>query len=169
MTSTIRVALERLVELHNVDGAWGMHWDDAIAAARAALAAEPVGDGYDREGEIAAVILDHSYVDPDRNLSRVLREWDFGATARAILARRSRPAAPPAPLPTHDLSNAAPLLWLLWNHLGGESPVGRPIREYLGMGQFESMSDAQIVAAKQYADCKTCQGLDGRAAVEVAK
>ena len=45
MTSTIRVALERLVELHNVDGAWGMHWDDAIAAARAALAAEPVGEG----------------------------------------------------------------------------------------------------------------------------
>ena len=60
------------------------------------------------------------------------------------------PAAPAAPMPTHDLSNAAPLLWLLWNHLGSQSPVGQPIRDYLGMGQFESMSAAQIEAASFY-------------------
>lgn len=63
----------------------------------AALKAELMEDGYDREGEIAALILDHSYVDPERNLGRVLRECDFGATARAILARCSQPpAAAPA-------------------------------------------------------------------------
>jgi hypothetical protein len=57
------------------------------------------GSDYDQEGAIAAVILDHSRVaaslgcpDPERNLGRVLRESDFGATARAILARRGRPA-----------------------------------------------------------------------------
>jgi hypothetical protein len=63
--------------------------------------APEVGEGsdYDQEGTIAAVILDHSRVaaslgcpDPERNLGRVLRESDFGATARAILAHRSRPA-----------------------------------------------------------------------------
>ena len=72
---------------------------DRVNTARDLLAAEPVGEDYDWEGAIAAVILDHSYVDPERNLSRVLRECDFGATARAILARWGRPAAPPAPDP----------------------------------------------------------------------
>ncbi len=66
-----------------------------------------VGPDYDQEGAIAAVILDHSrvaaslgYPDPERNLGRVLCESDFGATARAILTRWSRPAAPP-PLPAN--------------------------------------------------------------------
>ncbi len=77
-----------------------------VVGIRTALAAEPVvaesaGDDYDREGEIAAVILDHSYVDPERNLSRVLRECDFGATARAILARWGRPTALAEPFPSH--------------------------------------------------------------------
>jgi hypothetical protein len=58
----------------------------------------------------------------------------------------------PAPV-THDLTNAAPLLWVLWNHLGSGSPVGQPIRQYLGMGQFERMTEDQIQAAKQYRDC----------------
>jgi hypothetical protein len=58
----------------------------------------------------------------------------------------------PAPV-THDLTNAAPLLWVLWNHLGGSSPIGQPIRQYLGMGQFERMTEEQIEAAKQYRDC----------------
>lgn len=43
-TPDIRAALERLIELHNADGAWGLHWTNAIDAARAALA-EPVGGG----------------------------------------------------------------------------------------------------------------------------
>jgi hypothetical protein len=63
--------------------------------------------------------------------------------ARARLAQ-------PEPEATHDLSDVAPLLWLLWNHLGSSSSVGQPIRKYLGMGRFESMSDAQIGAANQY-------------------
>jgi hypothetical protein len=102
----IHSALERLVELRDADAAWGLHWDDAIAAARAALA-QPEGEGgsdYDQEGAIAAVILDHSrvaaslgYPDPERNLGRVLRESDFGVTARASLARWGHPATPPAP------------------------------------------------------------------------
>lgn len=66
--------------------------------------------------------------------------------AGEVLCRKPQPE----PLPTHDLSSSAPLLWLLWNHLGAHSPVGQPIREYLGLGQFERMSDAQIGAANQY-------------------
>jgi hypothetical protein len=45
----------------------------------------------------------------------------------------------------------APLLWVLWHHQGGKSNVGQPIRKYLGMGQFERMSDKQIEVAKHWA------------------
>ena len=49
-----------------------------------------------------------------------------------------------------DPSSTSPLLYLLWHHQGSRSPVGQPIREYLGMGRFESMAAAQIKAAQQY-------------------
>ena len=45
----------------------------------------------------------------------------------------------------------APLLWVLWYHQGAKSHVGQPIRKYLGMGQFERMSDQQIEVAKRWA------------------
>jgi hypothetical protein len=48
-TPAIRAALERLVELdghlNETSPGWMQAWSDAIAAARAALAAEPVGEG----------------------------------------------------------------------------------------------------------------------------
>ena len=62
---------------------------------------EPVAqfepEEHDREGEIAAILLAHSYVQPDQPPARVLRETDFGKAARAILARCGRLAAPPGP------------------------------------------------------------------------
>jgi hypothetical protein len=56
-----------------------------------------------------------------------------------------------APSPTHDLTSAAPLLWVLWHHLGASSPVGQPIRRYLGMGQHDRMTPEEVVAAKRWA------------------
>lgn len=44
----------------------------------------------------------------------------------------------------------AALLWVLWHHQGGSSPVGQPIRFVLGMAQHEHMTDAQIAAAKNW-------------------
>jgi len=77
-----------------------------------------------------------------------------GGTADEIHLRGIKAA-----LATHNPPNPAPLLWLLWNHLGSQSPVGQPIRECLGMGQFDHMTEEQVEAAKQYVECKTCQGL----------
>jgi hypothetical protein len=54
-------------------------------------------------------------------------------------------AAQPAPAAE---GSVAPLLWVLWHHLGSSSPVGQPIREYLGMGRFQPMSEEQVEAAK---------------------
>jgi hypothetical protein len=59
--------------------------------------------------------------------------------------RQGWDARPEQPAPAADV---APLLWVLWHHMGGNSPVGQPIRKYLGMGQFERMSKEQVEAAK---------------------
>ena len=80
------------------------------------------------------------------HLDRVAALFDHQEAELAAL----RGVAVGEPLPTHDLSNAAPLLWLLWHHQGNHSPIGQHIRKYLGMGQFEPMSDAQIGAASFY-------------------
>ena len=74
--------------------------------------------------------------------------WARQQQATELAALRGVPVS--EPLPTHDMSNAAPLLWLLWHHQRNHSPIGQHIRKYLGMGQFEPMSDAQIGAASFY-------------------
>lgn len=38
------------------------------------------------------------------------------------------------------------LLWALYHHQGGSSPVGQPIRRALGIGQHEHMTAEQIRA-----------------------
>jgi hypothetical protein len=68
------------------------------------------------------------------------------------------PTPPPAPVTPGCGSTskavgfaAAPLLWVLWHHLGASSPVGQPIRRYLGMGQHDRMTPEGIEAAKRWA------------------
>lgn len=41
------------------------------------------------------------------------------------------------------------LLYALYYHQGSQSPVGQPIREFLGIGQFDQLTDEQLVAAKK--------------------
>ena len=72
-----------------------------------------------------------------------------GGTADEIYLRGIKAA-----LATHNPPNPAPLLWLLWNHLGSQSPVGQSIREYLGMGRFDHMTEEQIDAAKHWREAK---------------
>ena len=43
------------------------------------------------------------------------------------------------------------LLWVLWHHQGGRSPIGQPIRFALGIGAHERLSEAQIAEAKRWA------------------
>ena len=48
-----------------------------------------------------------------------------------------------------DTARAA-LLWVLWHHQGGSSPVGQPIRFALGMGQHERLNEHQLAEAKRW-------------------
>lgn len=48
-------------------------------------------------------------------------------------------------------SARAALLWVLWHHQGGSSPVGQPIRYALGMGAHEPMNEIQVQEAKRWA------------------
>lgn len=49
-------------------------------------------------------------------------------------------------------SGRAALLWVLWHHQGGSSPVGQPIRFSLGMGQHDRMTEAQVAEAKLWGE-----------------
>lgn len=49
------------------------------------------------------------------------------------------------------------LLWVLWHHQGGSSPVGQPIRRALGIGQFDHLTLTQVLRAKAFAKS---QGVD---------
>lgn len=42
------------------------------------------------------------------------------------------------------------LLWTLWHHQGGSSPIGQPIRRALGMGQFDPMTPEQIECGQRF-------------------
>lgn len=44
----------------------------------------------------------------------------------------------------------AALLWTLYYHQGGSSPVGQPIRKLLGIGQHDHMTDEQLAQAKAF-------------------
>lgn len=48
-----------------------------------------------------------------------------------------------------DTARAA-LLWVLWHHQGGSSPVGQPIRFALGMGQHDRLNEHQLAEAKRW-------------------
>lgn len=49
-----------------------------------------------------------------------------------------------------ELPKVAPLLWVLWHHLGANSTVGQPIREYLGIGRSDLLTDGQAKVAQEY-------------------
>ena len=65
-------------------------------------------------------------------------------------------ATPPAVVEPPELSPdftdtaRAALLWVLWHHQGGSSPVGPPIRFALGMGQHERLNEHQLAEAKRW-------------------
>ena len=43
------------------------------------------------------------------------------------------------------------LLWALYHHQGASSDVGQPLRQALGIGQYDRMTDEQIAMAKEAA------------------
>ena len=61
-----------------------------------------------------------------------------------------------------DTARAA-LLWVLWHHQGGSSPVGQPIRYVLGMGANEHLNAHQVNEAKRWASIAGSHTSDFRA------
>jgi hypothetical protein len=52
------------------------------------------------------------------------------------------------PLVKQDVRLHGLLLWALYHHQGGSSPVGQPIRRALGIGEHDHLSPKQIELAK---------------------
>ena len=99
-------------------------------------------------GEVEELVAEIGVL-PETELQEML-ELNRAATLFQQLSAPAPVPAPVAPAAEHDPSNAAPLLWLLWNHLGSQSPVGQVIREYLRMGRFDRMTQEQIEAADHW-------------------
>ena len=80
---------------------------------------------------------------------------DCAETDEGAVALYDRPA-PPAVVEPDELSPdftdtaRAALLWVLWHHQGGSSPMGQPIRFALGMGQHDRLNDHQLREAKRW-------------------
>lgn len=117
--------------------------DDAIVRqsdAQAAIAAR------DAEIERLRSSLEAASADAER--------WAAECNARddAITARQPAPeAAQPAEMSPEFTDTArAALLWVLWHHQGGSSPVGQPVRFALGMGAHDRLSEQQIAEAKRW-------------------
>jgi hypothetical protein len=65
----------------------------------------------------------------------------------ALQARAALPAAGQQ-IPAHV---EAALLWALYNHQGGNSPVGQPIRKVLGIERWAELTPEQIAKARAVA------------------
>lgn len=104
--------------------------EKALSSQEALFWYRPVGEDGGYEGPIH-----HSKIESVRNLPSV---W-------VPLV----PASPDStPLANYD---RAGLLWVLYNHQGGSSPVGQPIRAALGIGPHKRLTDEQIEQAKLWA------------------
>jgi hypothetical protein len=79
----------------------------------------------------------------------------YEPSAIEVWNRRAQPT-PPAVVEPPELSPdftdtaRAALLWVLWHHQGGSSPVGQPIRFALGMGQHDRLNEHQLAEAKRW-------------------
>lgn len=50
------------------------------------------------------------------------------------------------------LQMEAALLWTLYHHQGGSSPIGQPIRRLLGIGQHDPLTAEQLEQAKKFGE-----------------
>ena len=103
-TPTMRAALERLVELDDAASALGADpdmtaWDDAIAAASAALKAEPVKEGpSERIVSIAKAVQECAFAhESDARLIGNVCAEDVADLCDALIDRWAHPATPAAP------------------------------------------------------------------------
>ena len=82
----------------------------------------------------------------------------------APLYARPSPAEPVEMSPDFTDTARSALLWVLWHHQGGSSPVGQPIRYALGMDAHEHLSKHQVQEAKRWAALTKSESNDFRQA-----
>lgn len=155
LENAARQALEALEHSHANEPIWKTPHRDAAAALREALAEQQAA---------YPVTLETVY--------ETIIKWDEGGgkrsrreLARRIVALYAAPTQQPLTELSPEFTDTAraALLWVLWHHQGGSSPVGQPIRFALGMGAHDRLTDQQIREAKRWAslDPKPAHGITG--------
>ena len=125
-------------------------WDETESVI-AALTAQPKGAA-NHEFEDAEQVAGWLYMTGMKHAAMVVRNQIDVRNARIAELEASHPAEQTrgdgvAAIPAQS---RAALLWLLWHHQGGSSPVGQPIRQILGMDTHERMSNEQLAVAKAF-------------------
>ena len=82
-----------------------------------------------------------------------LAQWLYHKYKRTEAPQPAKPAEqePVEVSPEFTDTARAALLWVLWHHQGGSSPVGQPIRFALGMGAHDHLNEREIAEAKRWA------------------
>ncbi len=82
--------------------------------------------------------------------SGIYRRAELAEIVRKVICARPamHEAYPEIAMPLDDDVREA-LLFALWNHQGGSSRIGQPIRQMLGIGKYEDMTEPQYAAAKR--------------------
>ncbi|WP_411850697.1 hypothetical protein ACLB90_17795 [Stenotrophomonas sp. LGBM10] len=146
--------------VHVTHGGFGMELATHVAYAlpvgtHSLYAAPPAqGSGLGKFKDLVGFALWQAVQLPETDPRR-----DFIRQANEMLALidSQRDAAPEAQTPVEmspdftDTARAA-IAWVLWHHLGGSSPVGKPLRFALGMGSDQHLSQSQIDEAKRFAE-----------------
>ena len=77
----------------------------------------------------------------------------YRAGFQAGISAQTPPAEPTPSADSLDhLSDRAAVLWVLWHHQGGGSPIGQPLRRFLGLGQHERLGAASTQLAQRWHD-----------------
>lgn len=113
------------------------------------------------DSDAARLALELECLLMDTKDTAVVSKWWQSANEALELHRARLQEAQPSPTPpavveppelSPDFTDAAraALLWVLWHHQGGSSPVGQPIRFALGMGQHDRLNEHQLAEAKRW-------------------
>jgi hypothetical protein len=123
---------------------------DRVAALEAAATQPPAPAANHFRGATEMVATDEKLIETFHVGARGV-ESNSGFRAIYNLGRQhsAQPRQEEQPLPAP--AAVAPLLWVLWHHLGASSQVGQPIRRYLGMGQHDRMTSEEVEAAQRWA------------------
>lgn len=121
--------------------------------------------------EIELGLVEQLVEDPSFDATSMGMEYWGPLHDRLKAALEAAPVAQPPDEISPEFTDTAraALLWVLWHHQGGSSPIGQPLRFALGMDAHSSLNEWQIADAKRWAALTKSTTAEFRCAAPVAQ